>query len=290
MIKMRFCLLSFDRVDFIFALRLIIIACFLGSVFNSNAQVTLLWPSKGKFQYYPNENASVRFYITENNNPGDLTIKKNNVQQLLHYTPNGRVVDIAAALTDTSVSSINLASLDEGTHMLIFHSKNTFQEIEAPVFNTFLQENICTDAINYRTLNKEDSMSGKENFQSSIKTIFQAGHSKSRICIQQTTLPLDIVPGKNVYDCKEGSTISKIFFTVYFKGKPLKNATVKIGHKLRDEELTSIVLKTDKKGRIKTGIKCNGLWRITVVQLQHLQAGSKAGWQCYSGSLTWGYN
>ena len=132
MIKMRIGVLYNRFIYFPVAARLLTMILSYGIAYSSNAQTTLILPSK--FQCYPGENEKIRFHITENNKEDDLGINQNNVQQLLHHTPDGRVSDLAPALSVSSVSSINLASLDEGTHVLIFHSKNAFKEIAAPVF------------------------------------------------------------------------------------------------------------------------------------------------------------
>ncbi len=287
--QMRFSLLRLDGIELLFALRLAIIMCFSGSVYNSNAQVTMIWPSKDKFQYYPKDSAEIKIAVGENSYSGYRHIDQNSIQQLVHYTPGGRVVDIASPIADDVQTKIRLSDLEEGTHMVIFHSTNSYEETEAPVFNDFLKNNNCLEAIRYRKSHHEDSIKGKQNFQSSIKTIFQAGNTKSLACTQPTTLPLDIFPNKNVYDCKEDSTISKMTFTVYFKGKPLKNAAVKIGHQTREKKPSFITLQTDKKGRVKTSIKCNGLWSVSTILINRLNVGSKADWQTYSGSVTWGY-
>jgi hypothetical protein len=251
-------------------------------------QVTTIFPDK--FQHHPNENAVIQFYTEEGKNSRPQETSRNSLQQLLHYTPGGKIIDVASNFPDTPVSSIHLTGLGEGTHMIIFHSKNTFKEIDAEIFNAFLKANNCTEALNYRKLHHEDSANARESFQASIKTIFQAGFIKNTGSTQPTTLPIDIFPNKNLYACNQDSVISKLVFTIYFKGKPLTNATVKISHEDKNGVQSPITLQTDKKGRIKTSIRCTGRWKLDTVQMQRLPAENSANWQCYFGSLTWGYN
>jgi CRISPR/Cas system CMR-associated protein Cmr3 (group 5 of RAMP superfamily) len=66
---------------------------------------------------------------------------KDKVQQLFHYTPSDNVVDVSSKLSSASKGdSLQLPLQEEGTHMVVFNSTNSFISLEADKFNEYLKE------------------------------------------------------------------------------------------------------------------------------------------------------
>ena len=80
--------------------------------------------------------------------------------------------------------------LDEGTVMVTLNTTNSFIDFEAAKFNDYLREDGLTEALKYREKNGETAKNGLENYQRSVKTIFQVGSRFTNVYKQKTICPL----------------------------------------------------------------------------------------------------
>lgn len=252
------------------------------------AQAHEFWLSPNKYWYSPYENGTLTFRVGESFEGENWAGNRDKVQQLMHYLPDGRALNLESSVSEAKGDSVRLKELREGTQMIIFHSKNSFIHLAAAQFAAYLKEDGLQTAITYRKAHGEDSLPGREFYQRSVKTVFQVGDFKNDICTKPTTLPLDIVPRSNPYDVK-GKSRTKITFTVYFKGEPMEGITVKLWHKGAADSTKMIELVTDKKGRIETAIDTKGAWMASCVHMVRTTNNTEADWQSYWGSITWGY-
>jgi uncharacterized GH25 family protein len=262
---------------------------FVGTFWLIHANAHEFWISPNKYWFSPYENGYLRFSVGEDYNGENWTGNIEKVQQLVHYLPDGRTLNLDNNLSTNKGDSVRLNDLREGTQMIIYHSKNAFISLEADKFLEYLKEDGLQYAINYRKANKEDSLPGKEFYQRSVKTIFQVGDFKNDICTKPTTLPLDIVPKKNPLNVG-GKSQLRMSFSVYFKGVPVEGIVVKIWHKTPTGTTTKIEVLTDKKGRIEVPVETNGTWMVSCVQMVRTVNNTVADWQSYWGSATWSYD
>ena len=176
---------------------------------------------------------------------------KEKIQQLIHYTPSDDLVDISDKLSANKGDSLLLPLPDEGTHMIIFNSNNSFI---------------------------------------SIKTILQVSSTLTDACTKPTTLPLDIIPEKNPYAVQAGSKNAvKVRFRVLFQYKPLAGALVKAWYHVPGKAIQLDTLRTDKKGWI-TADRHPGRYMISCVHMDHTPADKEAEWLSYWGSLSFEYS
>jgi uncharacterized GH25 family protein len=102
---------------------------------------------------------------------------------------------------------------------------------------------------------------------------------------QKTGLPVDIIPAEHPYNiAKDGNFKVKIFFW----HEALKNAKVSVWHRV-GEKVSRLDFTTDKEGEIKFFLSSEGEWMISCAKMVKLENDSKAEWQTYRGTLTWGY-
>jgi uncharacterized GH25 family protein len=100
----------------------------------------------------------------------------------------------------------------------------------------------------------------------------------------KTGLPLEIIPLSHPYLLKKNIDLPLM---ILFKDSVLANNLVKVWHSVNGK--TDMVdMQTDGEGRLQVPVSQNGHWMISVVKMEPLSDTSKANWQSYWGSLTWG--
>ncbi len=207
------------------------------------------------------------------------------IQTLTHYLPSQKSIDVQKQLSLQSGDSLQLFVKDSGTHMVTYNSKNSFIQLTPKKFEDYLKEDGLSNTLAFREANNQQNIDGKEYYQRSVKTIFQCGTTLTFNGLQQTNLPLDIVPLSHVYVSKKET--KDIEFVIYFNKKPLQNQLVKVWHRTKTTSLKEIL--TDNLGKIKATISNNGKWMISTVYMEQNKKDTIAQWQSYWGSLTFGY-
>lgn len=218
---------------------------------------------------------------------GDAT----RVVNFTHYLPNGKSTNISPRSMVSKGDSLPIEINEQGTHMITFTSKNSFIQLNAEKFTSYLLEDGLHNAIDYRKANNEDSTDGKEFYQRNCKTIVQYGNNVDANCTKKTSLTLDIVPRDNPYEiltAYDNKVIHDREYTVYFKGKPLAATKVMYWCKQPNGILLKEETTTNKKGRFSFTQK-TGETMISCVKMERLQTNGTAQWQSYWGNLTFYY-
>jgi uncharacterized GH25 family protein len=248
------------------------------------------WLQPHKFYFTIRETANIRFLVGENFTGQNWTGDLDKVRELIHYTPSNLQLDLKEQLKGKG-DSLQLPLREEGTHMLIFNSTNSFITLEADKFNGYLADEGLQEVLNYRRQHNELQTPGREYYQRSVKTIFQAGGKITDSCVQQTSLPLDIIPAENPYMVPIGTNSVKpvkVRFLVLFYGQPLQNMLVRSWY-LRGANKMVDTVRTNRRGFV-TIDRHPGPNLLTCVHMERNLTDSIAGWQSYWGSLSFDYS
>jgi uncharacterized GH25 family protein len=243
------------------------------------------WIQPDKFLYKHAELANIRFLVGENFTGENWSGDKDKVKSLRLYFEDVADTNCIDNLGSRKGDSLQIAMLDEGTVMVTLNTTNSFIDLEAVKFNDYLREDGLMDALKYREKNGDTAKNGRENYQRSVKTIFQVGSRSTNVYKRKTNLPLDIIPAEPPYTVsKDGDFKVKL----YFMGERLKKTRVKVWHKL-DDKISQEEYTTDDEGEVKFFLSPEGEWMVSCVKMIRLEDDPKAEWQSYWGSLTWGY-
>ena len=243
------------------------------------------WIQPDKFIYKHGEPVNIKFLVGENFTGENWTGDKDKIKSLRLYFGDVTDKNFDDNLGKNKGDSLQIAVLDEGTVMVTLNTTNSFIDLEAAKFNDYLREDGLTEALKYREKNGDTAKNGLENYQRSVKTIFQVGSRFTNVYKQKTNLPLDIIPAEHPYTVsKDGNFKVKLFFM----DEKLKNTKVRVWHKL-DDKISQEEYMTDDDGEIKFFLSPEGEWMISCVKMVRLEDDPKAEWQSYWGSLTWGY-
>ncbi|MES2331000.1 MAG: DUF4198 domain-containing protein [Bacteroidota bacterium] len=250
------------------------------------------WFLPQKFFFSIREVARIHFMVGENFHGENWSGNREKVQQLFHYTPSDNVVDVSGYLSMNKGDSLQLPLQEEGTHMVVFNSTNSFISLEADKFNEYLREDGLDNIAIYRKENHEEDKKSTEHYQRSIKTLLQAGYKLTDACTQPTVLPLDILPEKNPYSVPIGRSSTspvKVRFRVLFQHNPLAGALVKTWYYVPGKPVQVDTFRTDKRGWI-TAVRHPGPYMVSCVYMERTSDDKEAQWQSYWGSLSFEYN
>ncbi len=250
------------------------------------------WLNPKKYFYSIRETANIRFAVGENFQGENWKGNKEKIVQLVHFSPSDNVVDISNRISANAGDSLQLPLQEEGTHMVIFNSTNSFIRLESDKFTEYLKDDGHDAAILYRKKHGEESKAGTEHYQRSVKTILQVSGKLTDACTQPTGLPLDIIPYENPYTIPDPSSNKKaimVKFRVLFNGEPLENALVRGWYRIPGKGLKVDSARTSKKGWV-TLERHPGPYMVSCVHMEHTQKDPEADWQSYWGSLSFEYS
>lgn len=247
------------------------------------------WLQPNKFNYNISDTAVIKFNVGEDFTGENWKGNKNKIQHLLHYSPDFTTNNISSNLSDANGDSLRFPINEEGTHMVVFNSTNSFIQLDAKKFTDYLIEDGLKQALDFRKKNGEDSIVGKEYYQRSVKTIFQCGRITTNACTKNTILPLDIIPERNPYQIEVDYATKQLKkenrFKVYFKNQPLINHLVRHWFKTENGKTKCINYYTNKKGMISIEQQ-KGINMISCVYMERRLQDTTAQWQSYWGSTT----
>ena len=250
------------------------------------------WLQPGKYFYNIREIADISFRVGENFTGENWSGNRDKIKVLTHVLPNGTSLDLSGRISSTKGDSLKLPLQQEGTHMILFNSTNSFIELEPEKFKAYLEEDGLLDAIVYRSKNGESLKNGKEYYQRSVKTIIQVGNERTDACTAPTGLPLDIIPIENPYTppgLRPTQDLPSVRFRILFKGKPLANHLVKTWFRNESGEMTMESYKTNPRGLINAK-RHSGKFMVSTVYMERNNADSVADWQSYWASINFEYS
>lgn len=242
------------------------------------------WLQPHKFIYKKGDKAIINFRVGENFE-GDNWNGNHSKINFLSFYSNGAIKDIANLISDNNGDSLTLPLTDEGTAMIVYNGLNSFIELEASKFNTYLKEDGLEDAYEYRKQHNELGDSSHEYYQRCVKTILQVGSKYDDSYKKETNLPLDIIPEINPYQLKKKQLMN---VKILFNKKPLASSYVVIWQRVKNHTFKGY-RQTDENGMTTFPVIKSGNWMVSTVKMIHLENNPKAQWQSYWGSCTWGY-
>jgi uncharacterized GH25 family protein len=250
------------------------------------------WLQPGKYFYNIREIADISFRVGENFTGENWSGNRDKIKMLTHILPNGTSVDLSGRISLTKGDSLKLPLQQEGTHMILFNSTNSFIDLEPEKFKAYLEEDGLMDAIIYRSKNGESLKNGKEYYQRSVKTIIQVGNERTDACTKPTALPLDIIPIENPYTppgLRPTQDLPSVRFRILFKGKPLANHLVKTWFRNESGQTTMETYKTNSRGLISAK-RHSGKFMVSTVYMERNNADTIADWQSYWASVNFEYS
>lgn len=240
------------------------------------------WLEPIEFFYQKGEKAVISFKVGENFVGEPWDIKKHRVEklQIVHLAS---AKDLKTSVGDGPKNNLEIALLDEGTHMVVMQSNNAFIELDADKFNAYLKEDGLDDITFLREKAGTTNKPSKEFYSRHAKLLLQVGSKPDDTYNKPVGLPIEIIPEMNPYSLKIGETIR---FKILWQGRPLFGALVKVWNKHNNIAMLQNIY-SGKDGVVETTISNSGQWMVSVVKMVPSKT-EGADWQSYWGSLVFG--
>ncbi|BFG69166.1 hypothetical protein KACHI17_00470 [Sediminibacterium sp. KACHI17] len=250
------------------------------------------WLQPAKYFYTIREIADISFRVGENFTGENWSGNREKIKMLAHIQPSGTSIDIADRVSLTKGDSIKLPLQQEGTHMILFNSTNSFIDLEPDKFKAYLEEDGLQEALAYRSKNGESLKNGKEYYQRSVKTIIQVGNERTDACTEPTPLPLDIIPIENPYKpvgSRPSQDLPTMRFRILFKGKAIPNLLVRTWFRNENGQIAMETYRTNGRGFVAVK-RHSGKFMVSTVYMERLNGDTKADWQSYWASVNFEYS
>jgi uncharacterized GH25 family protein len=239
------------------------------------------WLQPRKFILQPSEKTSVDVFVGENYKGDKVDATKFTISKMTHYANNVEEDFISKVSTKDSVS-IEAQFTTEGNHLLAFNNTNKFIELKADKFNEYLKSDGLDNIIKLRKQQGKEKQAGREFYQRCVKTLFQVGAKQDNTFSKNTGMRLEIIPQQNPYSAKE------ITFNILFDNQVVTNALVVAWHH-KNGRTSKVNKRSDTNGSVKFTVENEGRWMISTVKMIPTTDNSKADYQSFWGSYTFGF-
>lgn len=177
-----------------------------------------------------------------------------------------------------------------GTYVIALESDNRGRSaLPAARFNRYAEEEGLAPALEQRKHAHEMKADASESYRRVAKAIVQVGAAERTSADSNVTRPigltLEIVPERNPY---AEPRASRLPVRVFFEGRPLAAALVKLTH-LEHDEAPLETHRTDPSGRTEFAMPESGTWLLTVVWTKPWRASADVDYDTTFSSLSFGF-
>lgn len=244
------------------------------------------WLEPQRFRLDAGEGFRLHFMVGESFKGEKWENKSKRLESLVHYLPGNLQNDLTKDAVKNDSAYMDFRLNEEGTHMIAMSSKNSFIELDAAKFNAYLEEDGLTEVLEERRKNHTDTMPARELYCRFTKTLLQVNEPLSAAFGQKVGTPLEIIPMINPYALQLGERMA---VKVLLNGQPAANVLVKVWNKSGGNRATVQDLRTNLKGNLSFPVNAKGEWMVSLVRMIPAVDKSKADWQSYWASLTFGH-
>jgi uncharacterized GH25 family protein len=247
------------------------------------------WIQPDAFRIDPKTPTSLTLQVGHGKERRRSPIRRDRITRFVAVGPQGAAVDLLPSLhLGEAGSDGDLRLADAGVYVLALQTDSRGEShLPADRFNDYLRTEGVTPAIEARARTGRTGVEGSECYSRIAKAIVQAGRggeARQDAVTRPLGLPLEIVPELDPY--KPGWTSLPV--RVFYEGRPLAGALVKLTELTRDEAPLQTQL-TDAQGRARFSMPQKGAWLLNVVWTKPLPASSSTDFETVFSSLSFGF-
>lgn len=242
------------------------------------------WMMPDRFDYKRGDTIRIKFNVGENF-VGDVWNLRPERIKSVSVTCAGRSSDLSGRVITGRGDHLLVPATVEGSYVISMESNSVFVEVPAAQFNEYLKEYALDNASTARSKNHTSDDPGRELYSRNTKLIVHVGAKIDEGYQTHTSLPLEIIPGKNTLQIKKGEMVQ---FKILFNGKPEFGLRAFVWNS-KDNRIFMQPIYSQQDGTIDVRIFNDGRWMISVVKMVPA-ADKRADWQSCWSSLVFNVN
>ncbi len=257
------------------------------AAFAVSARAHDFWLQPSAFTLDPGATIDIDFLIGHAGERDHWALRWERVVSLVGHGPNG-IVDLQSALLPAAGEPSGGARIKynrPGTHVLAFESRQSFIELEAEKFDTYVEKAgltlVAQDRAAKRAAGGERGAPGTEVYGRRAKLLLQVGDTHTDNALEPVGHTLEIVPERHPSALAPGETLP---VRVLFRGAPLPGATIEM-QSLSLAADTKSQQETDATGRASFPAPPDGAWKLNVVWSTPTEANEEADYDTVFASL-----
>ena len=257
--------------------------------FATSAAAHDFWLQPPVFQVKPGTPLPMTALIGHGDDRGRWEADAKRIIMLKSIGPKG-TVDFRSAFKQRRVGA-HFAPIfkDPGVHVIAMQTSFASSTLPPQRFNSYATEEGLTPILEHRKKLQISNTVGREIYSRRAKVLIQVGNGTGRPDPLSTTaigLDLEIVPERDPYKLDKSRSLP---VRVFYQGKPLSGATVKLTNLNSDIKPVAVV-KTDSSGRAAFRIPESDAWLLNVVWTKPINGRPDADFDTIFSSLTFGYS
>ena len=208
------------------------------------------------------------------------------VTRIASLSAAGRT-DLAGSIRQGGTGRMTFAQ--PGVNVVWLETSHAQSDLPALRFNDYLETEGLTPAIAQRTRLNQTRAAGKEIYSRRAKALVRVGSGAMAAAPHVTRplgLTLELVPERNPYAVPANQALT---FLVYYEGRPLQGALVKLTNLGADERPAATQV-SNRAGRVAFTLPRRGAWQLNVVWTKPLSGNPTADFDTTFSSLTFGFD
>ena len=194
------------------------------------------------------------------------------------------MMDTAAWMATGDTSTFRVKTSGEGTYVLGAATRPSIIPLTGEEFNAYLKEDGIPDVLAARRRDKELDRKVRERYAKNIKTMIQAGESRTANFSTPLGHAAEIIPQENPYTLKRGSALRA---RLLVDGKPVANQyTLYGGTTPNGAGIAMRSTRSNADGIVTIPITSTGTWYIKFIHMTRLATDPEADYESKWATLT----
>jgi len=183
--------------------------------------------------------------------------------------PSGERVNPPASdwRDENNSASLSLQTGGAGTYVAGVSTRPREITLKAAQFNDYLSHDGLPDTLAQRRRDKEIAKSARERYSKHVKTIFQAGESRTGGFKTALGYPVEIIPQQNPYELKVGNILEVLCVK---DNAPIANQFVMAGRESNGRVIASPGVRADSNGVARVKLTGGGKWFVKFIHMTKL--------------------
>jgi uncharacterized GH25 family protein len=246
------------------------LALVLASVAVASAHDLFLKPAR----FFVPENSDVLVRVLNGTfSKSENVVARARLNDVSLVSPSGRErLDTTVWTTAGDTSSVTIRVGTAGTYLVAASTKPNVIALKAKDFNTYLASDGVPDVLESRRRGGELERPVRERYSKHVKTLIQAGSTRSEQIATELGYPAEILPLNNPYALRVGGTVR---IRTLVDGQPVPNQYILYGGRTPDGgRLAQRSIRSNDDGVALVPVRSRGTWYVKFIHMTRVDGDS----------------